>query len=122
MVAEIPAMGEVQDGGFHQRALRADASEEHHELELEEDERVDGGTVTRCVQLSDPLPDEGKVEGSLEMPVEVIGGNEAIERDQDTAIQFSFLGRTEHRGGEFSSGGGPPVYPPVFHHAGPFLR
>src|SRR4029453_15437154 len=40
-VAEIPAMGEVEAGRRDELALGADALEEHDELQLEEDHRVD---------------------------------------------------------------------------------
>ena len=41
-VAEVPAVREVEAGRLDQLPLGADALEEHDELELEEDDRVDG--------------------------------------------------------------------------------
>ena len=40
-VTQVPAVGEVQAGGLDQPALGAQALEEHAELQLEEDHRVD---------------------------------------------------------------------------------
>ena len=44
-VAEVPAMGQVQAGQLDQLALRADPLEEHDQLELEEDDRIDGSVA-----------------------------------------------------------------------------
>src|SRR5436309_1042955 len=99
VVAKVPAMSEVELRLFHGLAFGTDALEEHHQLELEEDRRIDGGTTTGCIAISDPLTDEGEVEGGIEMAVEVISGNEPFEGDQDGAIQVALFGRTEHGAG-----------------------
>ena len=43
-VAEVPAVRQVEAGGLDQLALGADALEEHHQLQLEEDDGVDAGS------------------------------------------------------------------------------
>ena len=53
-VAEVPAVGQVEAGRLDQLALGADALEEHDELELEEDDRVDARPAPLGVQLARP--------------------------------------------------------------------
>ena len=55
-VAQIPAMGQVEAGGLDQLALGADPLEEHDQLQLEEDDRVDGGptAVGVAARVSSP--------------------------------------------------------------------
>ena len=61
-VAEVPAVGQVEAGGLDQLALGADPLEEHDQLELEEDDRVDARPAPLGVQLPRPVPDEAQVE------------------------------------------------------------
>ena len=95
-VAEIPAVGQVEAGRLDELALGADALEEHHQLQLEEDDRVDGGTSTIGVQLRDPLPDEAQVERGFQVAVEVVAGNEGLQRDGDRLIQAAGFCGAEH--------------------------
>ena len=53
-------MGQVQDGGRDELALGANALEEHDELQLEEDHRVDAGPAPLGIELSRPLADEAE--------------------------------------------------------------
>jgi len=87
VVAQVPAMCQVEAGDLD-------------ELELEEDHRIDAGAATITVACLDPVADKAEVEGSFEMAVEVIGGDEPFERNQDGAIQVPLFGRTEHAADE----------------------
>jgi hypothetical protein len=69
-------------------------------LELEEDDRVDGRAATGGIALRDPLSGEREVEHGLEMAVEVVSGDEILERDRDRAIKNTGLWWTEHGGGQ----------------------
>ena len=64
-IAEIPAVGQVEGGRLDELPLRAHPLEEHHELQLEEDDRVDAGPAAFGVQLSRPLSDEYQIEPRL---------------------------------------------------------
>ena len=61
-VAEIPAVREVEAGRLDQLPLRADPLEEHDELQLEEDDRVDAGPTPLGIELLRPVADEAEVE------------------------------------------------------------
>ncbi len=52
-IAEVPAMGEVEAGGLAELPLGADPFEEHHELQLEEDDRVDRGPIPVGIEFLD---------------------------------------------------------------------
>ena len=89
-------MGQVETGGLDELALGAQPFEEHHQLQLEEDHRVDGGAPPVSVALPRPLPDEGQVERGLEVPVEMIPGHQVVQRHGDRFVQAAGLGRAEH--------------------------
>jgi hypothetical protein len=74
----------------------AAALEEHHELELEEDHGVDGGATALGVQLSRPVAHEAQVELGFQVAVEVIPGNEVLQRDGDGLVEAAGFGRAEH--------------------------
>jgi hypothetical protein len=78
-VAEIPAVGQVETGRFDELALGADALEEHDELELEEDHRVDRGTAAFGIQVAYPLTNKGQIERRFEVAVEVVSRNEFLQ-------------------------------------------
>ena len=94
-VAEVPAVGEVQAGGLDQAALRADTFEEPNELELEEHDRIDRRPAAVRIAVRDPPPDKGEVQCRVEVPVEVMGGDEFLERDGDGRVQRAQLGRPQ---------------------------
>ena len=71
-VAEVPAMGQVEAGRLDELALGADALEEHHQLQLEEDDRVDAGPAALGIELPRPVADEAQVELRLQVAVEVV--------------------------------------------------
>ena len=97
-VAEIPAMGKIETRRFDELPLGADALEEHHQLQLEEDHRIDRGPAALGVQLPRPVADEAEVERVLQVTVEVVPGNQGLERDRDRLRESTRLGGTEHGG------------------------
>ncbi len=95
-VAEVPAVRQIEGGGFDQLALGADALEEQDELQLEEDHRVDTGPAPLGIQFPHPVPHEAQVELCLEMTVEVARRNNFLKRDGNRCIKVTGLGRAEH--------------------------
>src|SRR3954468_12131175 len=53
-VAEVPAMGEIEACGLDELPFRANPLEEHHQLQLEEDDPVDRGPAPFGIQLLRP--------------------------------------------------------------------
>ena len=95
-VAQVPAVGQVEAGRLDQLPLGADPLEEHDQLQLEEDDRVDARPAALGIELLDPLPDEAEVELRLQMAVEVVRGNEVLQRDGNGLVEAAGLGRAEH--------------------------
>ena len=95
-VAEVPAVRQVEAGRLDELALRAEPLEEHDQMQLEEDHRVDAGTASLGIVLPDPLTDEAEIEFRLEVAVEVALRNECFQRDGDRLVEAAALGRTEH--------------------------
>ena len=89
-------MGQMQAGGLDELALGADPFEEHDQLQLEEDDRVDGGASPVGVALLCPLADEAEVELGLEVPGEMSSGHQVVQRHGDRFVQAAGLGRAEH--------------------------
>src|SRR5215217_6223959 len=96
-VAEVPAVGQVHRGNFDELAFRADPSEEHDQLQLEEDHRVDAGPAPDGIELLRPVADKREVEFGFQVAVEVARGNEVLQRDGDRLIEAAGLDRAEHR-------------------------
>jgi hypothetical protein len=97
-------MGEVERGDLDQLALGADPLEEHDELQLEEDDRVDGGASSLSVQLPRPVADKREAERRVDVPVEVVGGNEVLERDGNGFVEAARFCGAEHGSSEASVG------------------
>ena len=72
-----------------------DAFEEHDELELEKDHRVDAGPAPLGVVFDNPLVDEAQVAPGLQVPGDVIGGNEVLQRDGGQGVEPAGLGGSE---------------------------
>ncbi len=113
-VAAVPAMRQVETRGRDEVPLGADPLEDHHQLQLEEDDRVDGGPTTLGIQLSRPITDEAQVELGLQVPVEVGLGNECFQRDRNRLVEVAGSCGTEHRDTPEQPGGAgkPGVYWP----------
>jgi hypothetical protein len=95
-IAQIPAMGQVEAGGCDELTLGADPLEEHHELQLEEDGRVEGGSAAFRIESGDPLADKAEVELQFQMAREVVLGDEILQGDGDGLVQAARFGGTEH--------------------------
>ncbi len=89
-------MGEVEARRLDQLALGANVLKEHDQLQLEEDHRINGGTVPFGVLLPCPLADEGEIELGFQVTVEVIPGDEILQRDGNDLIETAGFGRSEH--------------------------
>ena len=68
VVAEKPAIGQVQAELARQPPLRGDAVEVADEQHLEEDDRVDGGPAGVAVERTAKGPDEGEVDSAVDLP------------------------------------------------------
>jgi len=56
----------------HQVAFGTNAFKKHHELEFEEDDRINGRTTLTCIGLLHELTHEREVEGAFQMAIEVV--------------------------------------------------
>lgn len=72
-------------------------SNEHHQLQLEEDHGVNGGTTPLGVQVPRPLPDEAQVELGFQVPIRVVHRDQVLQGDGDRQIKAAGFGRAEHR-------------------------
>ena len=81
VVAEVPPQREAVRYDLHQLALGAKVFEEHHQLQLEEDDRVHRRPAAVGVQRGDQLPDEREIQPSLQAAVEVVFGDQILERE-----------------------------------------
>jgi hypothetical protein len=72
-------MGQVKAGRRNELALGADPLEEHHQLQLEEDHRVDAGPATFGIELLRPVPNEAQIELRFEVAIEVVSRNEFLQ-------------------------------------------
>ncbi len=81
VVPEVPANAQPVSRDLHEPALRADVLEEHHQLQAEEDHGIDARTARRSVVVLDEVPDEREVERRLEATVEVVLGDQMLQRD-----------------------------------------
>jgi hypothetical protein len=96
-VAEIPAMSQVEAGRLDELALGADPLEEHDQLQLEEDHRIDAGAAALGIEIRGPFTDESQVELRLKMTVEVGPGNEGLQRGSDQFVEAAEFGWAGHR-------------------------
>ena len=80
-VAQIPAVGQVEAGRRDELARGADPFEEHDQLQLEKDDRVDARPSSVSIEIVDPFTDEAKIELRLKAAVEIARGNELVQRD-----------------------------------------
>ena len=79
VVAEILPDTQAVGIDVFQLPLGANAREEHHQLEFEEDDRVDGRAAKGRVALANQVTDKAHVQGASEVPVEMVGGNEILQ-------------------------------------------
>lgn len=81
VVPEVPAHREAVGRHAHELPLAPQPLEEHDELQLEEDHRVDRGAAARGVQRAHQISHEREVEPLLQAPVEAVFRDEVLQRD-----------------------------------------
>ena len=117
-VAEVPAVGQVEAGRLDELALGADALEEHDQLELEEDDRVDAGPAPFGIPLA--RSSRGQTTGRAWLPGAGRSCSAGTSSSSETAIGSSrrrgFAGPSmagsgrKHPGREtLEAGGGRPL-------------
>jgi hypothetical protein len=79
VVPEVPADTQPIGGHPDQFPLGADPLEKHHQLEFEEDLRIDGRSPTFLIGTADQVTDEVQVELGLEVPIEVVGRHQILD-------------------------------------------
>jgi hypothetical protein len=77
--------------------LEADALEEHDELELEKEDRVDGRPAAALIAAARELAHGAEVQLGSQLPIEVIARHQGLERDHDRALATTRLQGTKHR-------------------------
>jgi hypothetical protein len=60
----------------HEQTFGADIFKEHHELQLEKHNGINGGTTPMCIGLLHELTHKRQIKRSLEMAIEMIGWNQ----------------------------------------------
>jgi hypothetical protein len=103
-VPQIPAVGQVETRGLDQLTFGTNPLEEHDQLQLAVDDRVDARPTPLGVQLSCPVTDERQVELGFQVAVEVVRGNERFQRDGNEFVEAARLGGTEHPVGSKTRG------------------
>ena len=121
-IAEVPAVGQVEAGRLDELAFGADALEEHDQLQLEEDDRVDGGPASLGIELSHPLPDEAQVELGFQVAVEVVSRERGPPARRRSAHRGggAWPGRASAGSGTWVDSGKRAVYRSPWRSASPF--
>jgi hypothetical protein len=70
---------EVEVGCLDELPIRADALEEHDQVQLEEDGRINGGTSAISVALPCPVTDAAQGQLRLQLATHVVRGNELLK-------------------------------------------
>src|SRR6266446_1178148 len=76
IVSDVPSDAEPICCVPHQLPFGAYPLEEHHELQLEEDDGINRGTTTTCIGLMHKLADKRKIKCPLQATVEVVLRNQ----------------------------------------------
>src|SRR5713226_4895077 len=100
VIAQEPAHAEPIGRMTHQEPLRADALEKHDELQLEEDDGIDGRAATACIGLLHKLADKRKIKCPLQATVEVVLRNQLFQGNIDEWSKAPLL--LAHHGGGLS--------------------
>src|SRR2546423_14000723 len=83
---EVPAMGKVEVGGFHELPLGAQPLEEQDELQAKEDDRVNTRPAALSVLVSDPVAHKAEVELGVQLTIEVVSGEPLFERAEKQLV------------------------------------
>ena len=78
IVAQIPPHAQPVGDQAHEVAFGANAFEEHHQLQLEEDHRINAGAPVRRHSTPAPLTDKREVEHPLQVAIEVVSRNQFL--------------------------------------------
>ena len=97
VVARIPPHRQIVPGLLHQLALGANTFEKHHQLELEEDDGIDGRTTAAGVAIGGEIADKRKIKDAMKVPIEVILRHIGFDRDEDGTVEVPRLRWPENR-------------------------
>jgi hypothetical protein len=81
----------------HELTFGTNALEEHHELQLEEHHRINGGTTLVRIGLVHECSYKRQIKYSLQVPLEVILGHQLFYRNRDERGTISLF-HSQHRG------------------------
>jgi hypothetical protein len=81
VIAQVPAHRETIGDHPHELPLASQVLEEHHQLQFEEDDRVDGGPTSIRVERTHQIPHEREIEPSFQAAVEVVLWDQVFERE-----------------------------------------
>ena len=65
-------------------------------MRLAEDDRVDAGPTPLGIQLPHPRSYKAEIERGFQMPVEVVAGEEVLQRDRDGLVEAAGFCGAEH--------------------------
>jgi hypothetical protein len=83
VVAQLPADAQAIRRRGHQRSLRTEAFEEHH--------RIDRVSASAGVVCTHQVADAGPVKLLSEVPIEVVGGHEILERHASDGLKGAWV-------------------------------
>ncbi len=81
VVSHVPPQRKAVGHRLHEAAFRTEILEEHDEPQLEEDHGVDRASAAARVERAHQLAHEREVDRLLQAPVEVVLGDEEIQRE-----------------------------------------
>ena len=81
VIAQVPPQAQPVGGHPDQLSLRSHSLEEHDQLELEEDNRVDRGATDRGVAVGHDVADEAQVQLGVEVAIQVVRWDEGLQRE-----------------------------------------
>ncbi len=81
VIANVPAVRQVEAHHLHEFALRADTLKEHNELQLEEHHGVNGwATQGSCIIFFNQLTHKTQIQFCFDMAIKVLLGDKAFQR------------------------------------------
>jgi hypothetical protein len=92
VVAENPPDTEPVGDQTQEQTFRADIFEEHHELQPEENYRINGGaSQAGSIAVLHQLPNKGEIEDAVQVAIEVCGRHQFVERDAGMGVKSRAL-------------------------------
>src|SRR5690349_12018333 len=82
VVANEPTHAEPVSRKLHQVPFGAKDFKEHHEVQLEEDHRINGGATSLRIGPFDQVAHKRQIHDAVQVTVEMMSWNELIERDR----------------------------------------